>query len=188
MRHVRILPILGLAMTLGMSSVGVPFADSTAAAAAPRDKKKAADKAKTSKGTTAPAGQARKAVGYRVRIAGATLPGVNASTLSDEVEVVQYRKGNDSGNATTIATGRALVAEVTLTASGSIPRIVLDYWRAVKDGKPRKEDIAIETLDAAGAVIYQHRLHGALPRKLTTSPAKDKWTLTVAVERLDLYR
>ena len=80
------------------------------------------------------------------------------------------------------------MAEVTLNGTGPMPAILLDYWRALKDGKPRKEDIAVETLDASGVPIFQHRLYSALPRELTTSPSKDKWTMTLAVEKLDLYR
>jgi hypothetical protein len=192
MRHLRTIPILGLALTLGMLTVSAPFVDPTSAAAAgPRDKNKAS-KTKTRPGnagaaTSSASDPTRVAAGYRVRIAGATLRGVTASTLSDEVEVIEHRSGSDD-RTITLTSGRGLLSEVTLTGTGAIPRVVLDQWRALEDGKPRKEDVAIEVLDAAGEVIYQHRLYSTLPRKLTTSPAKNKWTLTLAVERLDLYR
>ena len=195
MRYLRTIPILGLAITLGMLTVSAPFVDpASAAAAGQRDKDKAskASKAKARPGDTGAATSSasdatRVAAGYRVAIAGATLRGVTVSTLSDEVEVIEHRSGTADGT-TTLTSGRSLPSEVILTGSGAIPRVVLDQWRALEGGKPRKENVAVEVLDAAGEVIYQHRLYNTLPRKLTTSPGKNKWTLTLAVERLELYR
>ena len=183
MRHLRILPILGLALTLGSA----PFIDPGAAEAAPKDPKASKAKHKASGGSTSTAPDPnRRATGYRVRMGGATLPGVSASVLEDEVQIAEHRSGTDGR--TTISAGRFAVAEVTLSGTGPIPSPLLGHWRALKDGKPRKEDIAVETLDASGVAIYQHRLYSTLPRKLTTSPGKDKWTMTLAVETIDLYR
>ncbi len=170
-------------MTLGSA----PFIDPSAAWAAPKPPRPSKVDKKPPK---APAKQApdpnRKATGYRVRMAGITLPGVSVSALTDEVQVVETRSGNDGR--TRISAGRAVVGEVTLNGTGPIPRILVDLWHALEDGNPHTEDIAVETLDDAGVPIYQHRLFRALPKKLTTTPGKDKWTMTFAVETMELYR
>lgn len=201
-----VLPILGLTFTFATLSISAPLVEPAAAASFDKrkpDKRQVDSKIDRSKfdrrAVKNKRGQAttpqnvmrpivdpsRKATGYRVVLGGADLPGVTVSPLSEEVELVETRRDSRSVQ---LAPGRVVRGEVTLTGSGPIPLPVLDQWRAVEDGAARKEGVAVRTFDSAGETIYEHRLIGTFPRKLTTLPDKDKWTLTLAVEAFELFR
>jgi hypothetical protein len=199
-----VVPILGLTFTLATLSVSAPFVEPVAAASFDKrkpDKRKTESSeakfdrraAKTKRGQSAPpqnsmrpvVDPSRRATSYRVVLAGATLPGVTVSPLSEEVEVIETRRDT---RYVELSPGRVVRGEVTLTGTGPIPLPVLDQWRAIEDGAVRKEGVAVQTLDSAGEMIYEHRLIGTFPRKLTTSPEKDKWTLTLAVQGFELFR
>lgn len=201
--RLAVLPVLGLSFTLVTLSISAPLVDS--ASAAPLDKRKAHkrkfDKSSVDQGKFdravkrnqggPPADSlrpsvdpSRRATSYRVVLGGATLPGVTVSPLGEEVEVVETRRDNRSVQ---LSPGRVVRGEVTLTGSGPIPLPVLDQWRGVEEGDVRKQGVAVVTLDSGGAAIYEHRLIGTFPSKLTVSPEKDKWTLTLAVEDFVLF-
>jgi hypothetical protein len=197
--RLAVLPILGLTFTFATLSISAPLVEPAAAASFDKrkpdkrkvdhsalDRRAAKNKGSAPRDSMRPAVDAsRKATSYRVLLAGATLPGVTVSPLSEEVELVETRRDNRSVQ---LSPGRVVRGEVTLTGNGPIPLVVLDQWRAVEDGAVRKESVAVRTFDSAGEAIYEHRLIGTFPRKLTTTPDKDKWTLTLAVEAFELFR
>ncbi len=105
--------------------------------------------------------------------------------LDQEVEVIEYRAGNDKTHARRLLPGLARPITVTLTR-GVIGDPSLQQWiSAVLSGGADRRNVTVQLLAEDRSVVQEWRLRQALPVKLR-GPTLNAAVSAVAVEELVL--
>jgi phage tail-like protein len=113
---------------------------------------------------------------------------MECSAIEADVDIIEYRNGNEKDNAVRKLPGLRKYANVTLKRGiiGS-----LDLWNWLQSGEPRNVTIQLLSEDHAN-VVQEWKLHNALPVKHVSGPFNAKHSdvaieeLALAYERLEL--
>ena len=84
---------------------------------------------------------------------------------SGEIEVIDYREGNEVSSARKLP-GRVDYPNVVLRRGLAGSLELFDWWKAVRDGTPDRRNVTITLLDEQRAPVQRWRLRNAWPAKL----------------------
>ncbi|HWL33476.1 MAG TPA: phage tail protein [Gaiellaceae bacterium] len=92
-----------------------------------------------------------------------------AELPSGEIEVIEYREGDEKVSSPRKLPGRVSYPNVVLKRGLAGGLELFDWWKAVRDGSPDRRTVAITLLDEQRAPVQRWRLRNAWPAKLEYS-------------------
>jgi phage tail-like protein len=92
-----------------------------------------------------------------------------AELPSGEIEVIEYREGNEQVSSARKLPGRTSYPNVVFKRGLAGRLELFDWWKAVRDGSPERRNVAITLLDEQRAPVQRWRLRNAWPAKLEYS-------------------
>jgi len=108
------------------------------------------------------------------------------SGLSIDVEVIEYRNGNDPSNAPRKLPGLSKVGDVTLKRGVIGSTDLFEWLRTAIHGKPERRNVTVRLLsEDRERVVQEWRLRNAWPRKYS-GPELSATANEVAIEQLVL--
>ncbi|MGF1609188.1 MAG: phage tail protein [Kiloniellales bacterium] len=106
--------------------------------------------------------------------------------LSLEVQVIEYRNGNERRNAPRKLPGLAKVGEITLKRGVIGSNDLFDWLRTARDGMPERRDVTVQLQSEDRTTVAQEwRLLNAWPTRYR-GPELSATTNDVAIEELVL--
>jgi phage tail-like protein len=104
---------------------------------------------------------------------------------SGEVEVIQYREGDDKSSTARKLPGRAKYANVTLKRGITGSAALYEWWTSARDGQVQRRNVTITLLDEQRQPVLRWLLRNAWPVKIE-GPALNATGNEVAIESLEL--
>jgi len=92
-----------------------------------------------------------------------------AELPSGEIEVIEYREGDEKVSSPRKLPGRVSYPNVVLKRGLAGGLGLFDWWKAVRDGSPDRRTVVITLLDEQRAPVQRWRLRNAWPAKLEYS-------------------
>ena len=103
---------------------------------------------------------------------------------SGEIEVIEYREGNEIGRARKLP-GLVKYPNVTLKRGITGNLDLFDWWKAVRDGQLLRRNVTITLLDEQRQAVQRWLLRDAWPVKIEAGPLNARGN-EVAIETLEL--
>jgi phage tail-like protein len=85
---------------------------------------------------------------------------------SGEIDVIEYREGDDRTNTARKLPGLVKYANVTLRRGFSGRTDLFEWWKSVRDGQVARRDVTITLLDEARQPVARWLLRNAWPVKI----------------------
>jgi phage tail-like protein len=104
---------------------------------------------------------------------------------SGEIEVIEYREGDDKASSARKLPGLAKYGNVTLKRGLAGRNELFDWWKAVRDGQVARRNVAITLLDEQRQPVQRWLLRDAWPVKLDYGPLNALGN-EVVIESLEL--
>ena len=103
---------------------------------------------------------------------------------SGEIEVIEYREGNEIGRARKLP-GLRKYSNVTLKRGITGNLELFDWWKTVRDGQLLRRNVTITLLDEQRQPVQRWLLRDAWPAKIAAGPL-NAGANEVAIETLEL--
>lgn len=92
-----------------------------------------------------------------------------AELPSGEIEVIEYREGDDKTSTARKLPGLAKYANVTLKRGVTGRTDLFEWWKSVRDGQPARRNVSITLLDEQRQHVLRWLLRNAWPVKIEAS-------------------
>jgi phage tail-like protein len=104
---------------------------------------------------------------------------------SGEIDVIEYREGDDRTNTARKLPGLVKYANVTLRRGFSGRTDLFEWWKSVRDGQVARRDVTITLLDEARQPVARWVLRNAWPVKIEAGSLNGTGN-EVVIETLEL--
>ena len=173
MTHAKLSSRLALAAAILLGAAGASVIDT--ASAAPTTSRRPSVRKTTTSGSA----------GWRVVVGGAVLAGVKVAPISSQVEVIEYQ---DSTNLfVKKRPGQPRANDVKIYGFGAMSSSLQKWYANTEKGIADKRTVELRVVDSTGKVLRTHRATKAFPSRLEVIPSGDKWVMTLAVEKLEMF-
>ncbi len=93
-----------------------------------------------------------------------------AELPAGEIEVIEYREGNDKVSSARKLPGRVSYPNVVLERGLAGGMELFEWWKSVRDGSPDRRNVSITLLDEQRNPVQRWQLRNAWPTKFHSSP------------------
>jgi phage tail-like protein len=108
-----------------------------------------------------------------------------AELPSGEIEVIEYREGDDKLSSARKLPGLAKYPNVTLKRGVTGRTDLFEWWKSVRDGAPARRNVSITLLDEQRQPVLRWLLRNAWPVKIEASSLNARGN-EVVIESLEL--